>query len=83
MTADDVAAIAEYEHDPLGFVRDMFPWGEGSLHDYTGPREWQSTVLGMVGNHLSDPATRFRPLRVAIASGHGIGKSAMVAQLIS
>lgn len=84
MTPEDIEAVAEYEHDPHGFVCDMFPWEEpGELEDATGPRQWQSDVLHDIGDHLSDPATRFNPLRIAVASGHGIGKSGLVGQIVN
>lgn len=82
MTPEDVAAVAEYEHDPAGFVADMYPWGGGELKDYRGPRAWQSEVLTMIGDHLRDKSMRYQPLRIAVASGHGIGKSALVGQII-
>lgn len=34
-----------------------------------------------IADHLADPAKRFQPLRIAIASGHGIGKSAGIAMI--
>jgi hypothetical protein len=34
-----------------------------------------------IGDHLLDPATRYQPCRIAVASGHGIGKSALIAML--
>ncbi len=39
-------------------------------------------VMAAIGTHLADPATRFTPCRIARASGHGIGKSALIAMLI-
>ena len=41
--------------------------------DATGPREWQRDALTVIGAHLSNPETRHKPLRIAVASGHGIG----------
>lgn len=73
-----VEAIAAYDHDPLGFVLFAFEWGEGELAGHDGPLEWQRDVLVSIGNGVS-PA---RALRVAIASGHGIGKSALVSWII-
>ena len=70
--------LAEYTHDPLGFVYAAFPWGEGDLKDKRGPEKWQADTLRSVGKRLSEGAT----VREAIASGHGIGKSALVAWLI-
>ncbi len=83
MKAEDVAAIAEYEHDPYGFACDMFAWGEGELIDHTGPRAWQADVQRTIGEHLSNPETRFQPLRIAVASGHGIGKSGQVGMILN
>lgn len=83
MTEQDLDYIASFRHDPLGYVRQVYPWGEpGELEDYAGPRGWQADVLGKIGAHLSDPATRFKPLRIARASGHGIGKSGLIGMLI-
>jgi len=38
--------------------------------------------MAAIGAHLADPATRFTPCRIARASGHGIGKSALIAMLV-
>ena len=72
--------IGGYAYDPLGYASYAFPWGrEGSpLHNVRGPRAWQSDVLRIIAEQLQDPATRYRPLRIAVASGHGIGKSAEI-----
>lgn len=67
-----------FARDPLGFVRYAYPWGEpgGRLETDSGPREWQASILAEIGDNLrSAPAT---PVRIAVASGHGIGKSALV-----
>jgi hypothetical protein len=80
MLAEDIAG---FTHDPLGYAVYAFPWGEGVLEDAKGPRDWQCDVMEDIRAHLSNPATRFTPLRIAVASGHGIGKSALVGQLVS
>jgi hypothetical protein len=77
-----VEEIAKYSLDPLAFVQCMYPWGEGDLIDSKGPRKWQEEYLAALTAHLKNPKTRFRPYRTATASGHGIGKSALVAFLI-
>lgn len=69
-------------HRPLEFARAFFAWGSGELEGYTGPRQWQADVLDTIGRHLRNPATRHKPLRVAVASGHGIGKSACIGQIV-
>jgi hypothetical protein len=74
------AGLAEYAHDPLGFVLAAFPWGEpGPLANASGPEPWQRLVLEDIGNNLqrSDDV-----VREAIASGHGVGKSCLVAWVI-
>lgn len=82
MKLEDIEAIAEYAHDPLGFACDAFRWGEGELKGYTGPREWQRGIFSTIGKHLQDKSTRHQPLRIAVASGHGIGKSATIGMVI-
>lgn len=83
MTDDDIDYVLGFQHDPLGYVQQAYPWGEagGELADANGPRDWQADILGVIGEHLQDPTTRFKPLRVAVASGHGVGKSALISQI--
>jgi hypothetical protein len=73
--------IASMVYDPLKFVKFAFPWGEpGVLKEHTGPDTWQTEILTQLGQQLrgeSEGAVRF-----ATASGHGIGKSALVAWVI-
>ena len=71
-----------YACDPLGFAHDLFPWGEGALMHHTGPRTWQADILTVIGDHLSSETTRCKPLRIAVASGPGIGKSALVGMIV-
>jgi hypothetical protein len=73
-----VEEIARYAHDPEGFVRVMFPWGEGELAGISGPRTWQAEELAKIGAHLQNPETRHMPYRAAVVSGNGPGKSALV-----
>jgi len=73
--------IASYCHDPLGCVRYSFPWGESGELDGHQIRHWQADILSAIGDHLRSPS-RFVPLQLAVASGHGIGKSALVGQII-
>lgn len=72
--------VASFTHDPLGFVLYAFPWGErGPLADKAGPDEWQRAVLERVGKGLQAAA---EAIQEATASGHGVGKSALVAWLL-
>lgn len=82
MTDEDIDAVLAYQHDPLGFVQAIYPWGEpGPLAEHAGPRSWQAETFGIIRDHLSNPATRCKPLRIAVASGHGIGKSGFIGML--
>jgi hypothetical protein len=74
--------IASFTHDPLGHALYAYPWGEGILTDVRGPRTWQRETLVELGEHLQNQATRFQPFRIARASGHGIGKSALIGMIV-
>lgn len=67
-----------YLHDPLGFVHDMFVWDTRELRGQQGPLRWQEEVLASVGYGLEEHSDVFR---LAVASGKGAGKTALVAQL--
>lgn len=75
--------IAGFTHNPLAFAKYAFPWGSKGLADSQGPREWQTRILDQVGQHLRNPATRHQPCQIAISSGHGIGKSALISMIIN
>lgn len=75
--------MESYAQDPRGWVRDSFPWGADMLAKHAGPRAWQCEVLDDIGAHLRNPATRCTPLRMAVASGHGIGKSALISMVLA
>lgn len=68
--------IASFTHDPLGFVMFAFPWGVkgGPLERMSGPEPWQREHLEEIGRRLRE--NPHMPILEAIASGHGIGKSA-------
>lgn len=74
---------AECTHDPLQWAQMAYDWGMGELADVDGPRTWQSDVMTDIGGHLQSPDTRFMPLMIAVASGHGIGKSACIGMIIN
>lgn len=80
-----------FRHDPLGHVLYSYPWGEGELADEPGPDEWQTRVLTKLGERLRDGRIKSaddtwkyvgKAIRKAVASGHGIGKSALVSWII-
>lgn len=78
------ATIAQFYNDPLGFVLWAFPWGEGDLEgEY--PDRWQIAVMedirmALERNEALPPEERI-PIQIAVASGHGIGKTALMAWL--
>lgn len=77
----DLAAACS--RDPAAWVNHAYDWGVGELADYAGPRGWQAEVFGDIRDHLCNPATRFQPLMLGVASGHGIGKSAGIGMLVN
>lgn len=74
----DLAALSK---DPYRFVLWAFPWGEegSELARAGGPEPWQVDLLVSVRDGL---LTLNQAILTARASGHGIGKSAMVSWLI-
>lgn len=80
-------AVASYYDDPLGYVLAMFPWGQPgtALENYTEPRIWQSEFLDELGHQIRarafDGITPVDPIRMAVSSGHGIGKGALAGML--
>jgi hypothetical protein len=78
---DLIEELATYSDDPYGFVLFAFPWGEENteLESFAGPDEWQIKVLLDLGAGL---ITINEAIQIARTSGHGIGKSALVAWII-
>lgn len=72
--------LGEVSNDPYAFVMGAFPWGEegGPLVDHQGPEPWQKDILDWVKEGLSLQ----QAVQLATASGHGVGKSALVSWLI-
>jgi len=72
--------------DPLAFVLLLFPWGEPGtpLEHFQGPRKWQRDILIDLRDHIRANHGRvdFDTFRESIASGRGIGKSALVSWLV-
>ena len=73
--------IGSFTLDPPGLVRYVFPWASEKLKTQ-GPRTWQGEILEEIKRHLDNSETRFQPLQIAVASGHGIGKSALIAMIM-
>lgn len=88
--------IAGFFADPFGFVMAVFPWKvpelpdgtSNPLADKTGPEDWQREELLALGNaiqnnmELTDLGLQTEVYRLAIASGHGVGKSAFVSWIV-
>lgn len=90
ITVDEMLsdAMARFRHDPYGFVMMAYPWGEpGELEHHPGPDAWQAKFLKELGEETKGNAFNgrdpVRPIRRVVASGHGIGKSTLVAWLIN
>jgi hypothetical protein len=73
---DLVQQLLGCSDDPLAFVNTAFP-------DIT-PEEWQREVLEHIGNQLQENTCldRWKAVMVAVASGNGIGKSALLAWIV-
>ena len=88
--------IGQFYDDPYGFVMACYPWGQETKLDGTpnplwrwkGPEPWQRELLEELGDHIKmnmafdDLDMDMRPWKSATASGHGVGKSALVSWLI-
>lgn len=85
---DDEQALVErimtFVHDPLGYVLYAFPWGDLGSPIYEpdgagGPDVWQRDILETIGRGTYELDTA---LQIAVASGHKIGKSCLVAWIV-
>lgn len=74
--ADEIGACFA---DPLRFVQFAFDWGHGDLAGHDGPDEVQADILATIRDNC---LTTEEALRLAVSSGHGIGKTALVAWII-
>jgi hypothetical protein len=77
---------AKLRDDPEAFVMFVFPWGEKGtpLEKRSGPRKWQRDILRKIRTHIEENGDRdmYEVFRLAVASGRGIGKSALVSWLV-
>src|SRR5262245_41842400 len=71
---ETAAWLSDVADDPLAFAECAF-WGKGELSKFDGPMEWQRWVLGQIRDGLLTPG---KAIQIAVASGHGIGKTALV-----
>tara|TARA_R110000751_G_C13760166_1_gene479177 strand:+ start:50 stop:1582 length:1533 start_codon:yes stop_codon:yes gene_type:complete len=82
-----IAKLLAFRDDPLSFVLYAFPWGQPNtpLANHVGPRQWQLDALNQMREHLLANNRKLELdqipelLKLARASGRGIGKSAFLA----
>lgn len=73
---------ARCRFDPLLWAEIAFPWGKpGTKWEGQDIRVWQADVMDAIAQHLQNPETRYQVCHIAVASGHGIGKSAEIGML--
>lgn len=79
-----------FRENPLLFVRWAFPWGQKGtpLEHFSGPRKWQERELLTIAAQIRENKVRMargeQPVvyKLAVASGRGIGKSALVSWIV-
>lgn len=85
---DLIVELASFSSDPLGFAYYAFEWGQGELAHHLGLDPWQEDLLLRLGRGIISvqeaiaAATSVDPIQISRTSGHGIGKSALVAIII-
>ena len=75
----------KFRDDPLGFVLAVFPWGEkGTALEDQEIDPLQAEILGDLRDAIRENGEKdtASAIRVAIAAGHGIGKSALTSWII-
>ena len=89
LTANDLqlaVQIGEFFDDPLGFVLFAFPWGQAGtrLEKQTGPDDWQVELMQELGQRVREgmSVADAMPILEAVASGHGIGKTALISWIV-
>ncbi len=78
--------LASCHADPLAYVMGAWAWGEGQLKDETGPKPWQRAFLIDLGHEIRSRAFNgidpVKPIKFAISSGVGVGKTALIAWIV-
>jgi hypothetical protein len=79
-----VDTLERWSRDPLAFIDEAFPWGQTGteLESFPGPRVWQRDTAALIRDLLAAGVELQEAVQIAVASGHGIGKSAFVAMII-
>ncbi len=73
--------VMDFYDDPYEWVLACYSWGKKGtpLEEYDGPDKWQTRVLKGLGRDIRAGKIN---IRICVSSGHGIGKTALVAWLI-
>lgn len=78
----------EFYYSPYRFAMWAYPWGQGDLKRFGGPRRWQREQMEDIEQYLREAVDLQQVLKVlpdfyreAVASGRGPGKSAQVGML--
>lgn len=73
--------IAKTAYDPVGFVKAVYPWQTSGtpLAEHDGLDEWQEKVMHRIGDEFKSGK---KVVRIAIRSGHSIGKTAFLSMII-
>ena len=80
-TDELIRASLKYRNDPLGYCEWAWDWGHGELEG-KAIRKWQKRLLFGLGTQLRDQAgQKHQVARFATATGHGVGKSALMGML--
>ncbi len=78
--------ISGFYASPLRFVLYAFEWDKPPLVNFGGPDQWQIDIMRSIERQVLenkfDGSNPVPAVREAVASGHGIGKSALTAWLI-
>lgn len=78
LLAEDMAKMYD---DPLAFVYYAFSWGEGDLAGWDGPDEWQTEFLQVLRDAIR-ARVQGDVIKMAVKSGRGPGKSAVISWLV-
>ena len=74
--------LPEWYSDPDRYVKEAYLWDQGDLEGLHGPDKWQSEFLKDLGEEIKRTEEEGGSVRMAVASGNGVGKTALNAWII-
>lgn len=77
--AQVVEWVMSFRMRPLDAAVSWYNWEEGDLAESKGPDEWQKQALALLQQSLMEGNEVHR---LGVRSGHGVGKTALIAMLI-